>query len=167
MTTASRFQNYKFGLAALMLACCQPAPVVAQPAPPCPIEAPALSRLRSEHAAMNAAGVACLQALDETRAERDRCGVASAEALDHMARDLAEAGAALDAAQRALAAPVPPPAGASRPWALVALGGVAAAGASTVAAALDAGPMEVGAVGIGAAALAAGVAAVVAWATGD
>lgn len=135
---------------------------------PCPIEAPALARLRAEHAAMDRAGVACLQALDAARADRDRCQVAAEAALDDLARELAEASAQLDAAGAALAAPLPPPeASAGRPWALVALGGVVVAGAAGAAAALDAGPVEVAGVGLGVAAVAAGVAAVVAWAVGE
>jgi hypothetical protein len=154
-------------LAALLLASTAAAQPVspADTFAPCPIEAPALARLRSEHAQMNAAGLACLTALDAARADRDRCHVAADAALDDMARDLAEAGAALDAAQAALAAPVPAPVvEGGRPWALVGLGGAVAAGAAGVAAAFDAGPVEAAGIGLGAAALAAGVAAVVAWA---
>lgn len=137
--------------------------VAAHAAPPCPIEAPALTRLRSEHAQMNAAGLACLQALDGARAERDRCTVAAATAADACARDLASAAAALDAAQAALAAPVPDRAP-GRPWALVGLGGVAAAGAAGAVVALEGGAVEAVGAGLGAALVAAGVVAVVAWA---
>ena len=127
-------------------------------APPCPIEAPALARLRSEHAAMNAAGLACLTALDAARAERDRCTVAAATAADTFARDLASAAASLDAA---LAAPVPAK---RRPWALAAVGGAVAAGAAGAVVALDGGALEAAGAGLGAALVAAGVVAVVTWA---
>jgi hypothetical protein len=137
--------------------------VAAHAAPPCPIDAPALARLRSEHAQMNAAGLACLQALDGARSERDRCNVAAATAADACARDLATAAASLDAAQAALAAPVPEPAQ-RRPWALVGFGGLAAAGAAGAAVAFDAGALEAAGAGIGAALVAAGVVAIVAWA---
>lgn len=119
-------------IAALLLA----STAGAKPAP-CPIEAPALAKLRSEHAAMNAAGVACLQALDATRAERDRCSIGASEALDDMARDLAEAGAALDAAHVALATPVQPPPSGLRPWVLVAASGALAGGVAMGARAMD------------------------------
>lgn len=129
-------------------------------APPCPIEAPALARLRSEHAAMDAAGLACLTALDAARSERDRCTVAAATAADAFARDLASGAASLDAAQTALALRVEP----GRPWALVAIGGAVAAGAAGAVVALEGGAVEAAGAGLGAALVAAGLAAVVAWA---
>lgn len=132
--------------------------------PACPIEAPALAKLRAEHAAMNAGGLACLKALDATRAERDQCHVAAEAALDDLARELAESAEALDAAGAALAVPVPQ-AEPGRPWALVGLGGLAGVAGATVAAGLESGTVEVAGAGLGAAAVAVAVAAVVAWAT--
>jgi hypothetical protein len=101
----------------------------AHAAPPCPINAAALERLRSEHSAMNAGGLACLTALDAARAERDQVALAATQALGDLARELAASAAALDAAQAALAAPAPEPA-AGRPWAFILIGGAVAAGAT-------------------------------------
>jgi hypothetical protein len=97
--------------------------------PPCPIDAATLDRLRSEHVAMNAGGLACLKALDAARAERDQVVLAATQALGDLARELAASAAALDAAQAALAAPMPEPA-AGRPWAFILIGGTVAAGAA-------------------------------------
>jgi hypothetical protein len=101
----------------------------AHAAPLCPIDSATLDRLRSEHAAMNAAGLACLKALDAARAERDRVALAATEALGDLARELAESAQALDAAQAALAAPAPAQVQ-GRPWAFILIGGTVAAGAT-------------------------------------
>jgi hypothetical protein len=77
---------------------------------------------------MNAAGLACLKALDAARAERDRVALAATQALDDLARELAASAAALDAAQAALTAPVVAPREPGRPWAFILIGGTVAAG---------------------------------------
>lgn len=127
-------------------------------AEPCPIEAPALARLRAEHAAMDRAGVACLRALDGARGERDRCRAEAAAELDRMARELAEAGARLDAAA------VPPPGPVVRPWALVGIGGLVAAGGALGASAAGADTEGSIIAAAGAAAGAALLAAALTWA---
>ena len=135
----------------------------AHAAPPCPIDAPALERLRSEHAAMNAGGLACLAALDAARAERDQVALASTQALDDLARELAASAAALDAAQAALAAPMPEPA-AGRPWAFILIGGTVAAGGALGAHVADLDmPGRVSAVA-GVVAAAALISAAISWA---
>lgn len=135
----------------------------AHAAPSCPIDAPAIERLRSEHAAMNAAGLACLRALDAARAERDEVALAATQALDDLARELAASAAALDAAQAALAAPAPEPA-TGRPWAFILIGGAIGSGAALGAhvADLDA-PGRVSAVA-GVVAAAALISAAISWA---
>jgi len=135
----------------------------AHAAPPCPIDAAALERLRSEHSAMNAGGLACLKALDAARAERDQVALAATQALDDLARELAASAAALDAAQVALAAPVPEPAQ-GRPWAFILIGGTVAAGGALGAhvADLDA-PGRVSVVA-GVVAAAALISAAISWA---
>jgi hypothetical protein len=135
----------------------------AHAAPPCPIDASALERLRSEHAAMNAAGLACLAALDAARAERDQVALAATQALDDLARELAASAAALDAAQAALAAPFPEPAH-GRPWAFLIIGGAVGSGAALGAHAADLGALgSIATVG-GAVAGAALLAAAISWA---
>ena len=131
---------------------------------PCPIDAAALERLRSEHSAMNAGGLACLKALDAARAERDRVALAATQALDDLARELAASAAALDAAQAALTAPVVAPREPGRPWAFILIGGTVAAGGALGAhvADLDA-PGRVSAVA-GVVAAAALILAAISWA---
>jgi hypothetical protein len=137
----------------------------AHAAPPaCPINAAALERLRSEHAAMNAAGLACLAALDAARAERGRVALAATQALDDLARELAASAAALDAAQAALAAPVVAPREPGRPWAFIIIGGAVGSGAALGAQAADLGALgSIATVG-GAVAGAALLAAAISWA---
>jgi hypothetical protein len=131
--------------------------------PPCPIDAAALDRLRSEHSAMNAAGLACLAALDAARAERDQVALAATQALDDLARELAASAAALDAAQAALAAPAPEPAQ-GRPWAFILIGGTVAAGGALGAHVADLDtPGRVSAVA-GVVAAAALISAAISWA---
>lgn len=128
--------------------------------PACPIEAPALARLRAEHAAMNAAGVACLSALDAARVDRDRCITRADAAVADLARELAEASAQLDAAAVALVAPVP----AARPWAFVVVGGGVAAAGGAVAHLAGAEARDVLLAAAGSAAGAALLTAALAWA---
>lgn len=135
----------------------------AHAAPPCPIDAPALDRLRSEHAAMNTAGLACLKALDAARAERDQVALAATQALDDLARELAASAAALDAAQAALAAPAPEPAQ-GRPWAFILIGGTVAAGATAGAHVADLDTLGSVSAVAGAVAGAALISAAIAWA---
>lgn len=162
MSSATRFQKYKFGL---LVAQAGLASAAHAAPPPCPIEAPALARLRAEHAAMDAAGVACLDALDATRAERDRCTTLAVGRL----ADLAGAAAAqvdhLEALTQALDRP-PEAVATARPWALVGLGGALVAGTAVGASALGASTSEMAGATLGAAAVGAAVAMVVTWATG-
>jgi hypothetical protein len=112
---------------------------------------------------MNAGGLACLAALDAARAERDQVALASTQALDDLARELAASAAALDAAQAALAAPMPEPA-AGRPWAFILIGGAVAAGGALGAHVADLDmPGRVSAVA-GVVAAAALISAAISWA---
>ena len=96
---------------------------------PCP-DAGEVAALREQHAQMDAAGVACLDALDVARAERDRCAVQAAGKLDALAVAMDAQAAALRAAHEAERPAV-------RPWVFVAVGGVVAGVAAIGAHAAD------------------------------
>jgi len=116
---------------------------------------PDTSDLREQHAAMDAAGMACLDALDDVRGDLSACRVLSVGRLDAVA-------VALDAQSAALRLAEAQPQ--LRAWAFAAVGGGLAAGVAIGADAAGLTTTQAAAATLGAAALGAAIAGFIQWA---